>query len=116
MDKEKPQFSPYESEDNRMWQEHVVEEWRSRGVTIDHDAEYFRISLKKPDGATVVHLVPKHSGAGGRTMVIKGFSEPVPREKVIEAIVKTYPELYQRGEEPSLTKALEMIGVKTTHR
>lgn len=103
MSKEAPKFRPNEPEEQRKWQEEIANKFG-----VEHNAEYFKVPVKKPDGSIETHFIPKHSGEGLDTLTIKELGR-VPRKEVIEAIKEIYPELYRRGEEPNLVKAIGIL-------
>ncbi len=104
---ESAKFRPNEPETQRQWQEEVAKEFG-----IEHDAEFFKVPVEKPDGTIEIHNVSKHSGQNPTTMEIKGFKNHVPRKEVIEAIKKIFPEMYAGGEKPNLAKAIRRLQAK----
>lgn len=110
MQMESPKFRPNEPEEQKQWQEEIAREFG-----IKHDAEFFKVPVKKHDGTIEIHNVSKHSGLDPYQMEIKGFKTPITRKEIIEAIMKIYPEMYARGEKPNLTKAVQLLrGQKPT--
>lgn len=75
---------------------------------IDHDAEYFLISLELKTGEKIIEHIPKNSGP---IALDKEGKVSVSVADAVEAVQRFYPEM----EEPSLREAIRRLKEYNRH-
>ena len=114
MSREQLKFRPNVPEEIQQQQLAVLETAQKRiedgevSGKIDHDAEYFLISLELKTGGKITEHIPKNSGP---ITLDKEGKESVSVADAVEAVQRFYPEM----EKPSLREAVRLLKEYNKH-